>query len=80
MIPVSPDSLRRARYATELAARRYEAVDSRSRLVASEFQPRKNAALQRIRDLEHRTASSQSWRGNKKMLGAMRDSCAERFL
>ena len=46
--------LEQARYEAQLAARRYEAVDPANRLVASELETRWNAALQVVRDLEHK--------------------------
>jgi hypothetical protein len=45
--------LEQARYEARLATRRYEAVDPENRLVAAELESRWNAALARVRSLEH---------------------------
>ena len=46
--------LEQAQYESQLAARRYEAVDPHNRLVASELEARWNHALQKANDLEQR--------------------------
>ena len=46
--------LEQARYESQLAERRYEAVDPAQRLVAAELEARWNVALQRARDVEKR--------------------------
>ncbi|WP_176731419.1 zinc ribbon domain-containing protein [Bradyrhizobium elkanii] len=47
----------RARYETELAERRYEAVDPANRLIAATLEQRWNDALQRLQDLETELAA-----------------------
>jgi DNA invertase Pin-like site-specific DNA recombinase len=46
--------LEQARYEATLASRRYEAVDPDKRLVAAELEARWEAALERVKELEHR--------------------------
>ena len=52
--------LEQARYEARLAARRYEAVDCDNRLVASELEARWNAALEKVRVLEHRLQETEA--------------------
>ena len=49
--------LQQAHYETNLAARRYRAVDPDNRLVAAELEERWNRALEKLRECEQRTAT-----------------------
>ncbi len=60
--------LEQARYEAKVASRRYHAVDSDNRLVASELEMQWNAALGRIKDVETRVNELEQTRETKMLI------------